>query len=83
LKCNSRERREGEEGIDAGRDVEEGEDEVFGHDEATPGAAVTEVETDGISLGVGGEDVVDVAGLLVPEGPEFREDIVFLECVNV
>ena len=41
-----------------------------------------EVETDRTGFGVGGKDMVDAAGLLVPEGLEVGEDGVFLECVN-
>ena len=69
---------EGEEGVDTGGDVEDGEDEVFGHDATAPGAAVPEVETDGTGLGVGGKEVVDATGLLVPEGLEVGEDILLL-----
>lgn len=51
----------GEEGVDACGDVEEGEDEIFGHDATTPWAAVPEVEADGAGLGMDGEEVVDAA----------------------
>ena len=57
---------EGEEGVDACCNVENDEDEVFGHDATAPGAAVPEVEAGRPGLGVGGKDVVDATGLLVP-----------------
>lgn len=69
---------EGEESVYAGGDVEDGEYEVFGHDATAPGAAVPEVEADGTGLGVGGKEVVDATGLLVPEGLEVGEDILLL-----
>ena len=57
---------EGEESVYAGGDVEDGEYEVFGHDATAPGATVPEIETDRAGFGVGGKDMVDAAGLLVP-----------------
>lgn len=57
---------EGEEGVDACCNVENDEDEVFGHDATAPGAAVPEVEAGRPGLGVGGKEVVDATGLLVP-----------------
>lgn len=37
----------------------------------------------GLRGGVLGKELVNAAALLVPEGLEFGEEIVFLECVNV
>lgn len=69
---------EDEEGIDAACDVEEGEDKVFVHDVMPPGATTPEVEADGTGLGVGSEEVVDAAVLLVPEGLKVGEDFLLL-----
>lgn len=71
---------EGEESVDACCNVENDEDEVFGHDATAPEAAVPEVEAGRPSLGVGGEEVADAAGLLVPKGLEVGEGILLLRC---
>lgn len=71
---------EGEEGVDACCDVEDDEDEVFGHNATAPETAVPEVKTGRPCLGVGGEEVVDAVGLLVPEGLEVGEGILLLRC---
>lgn len=70
-------------GVETGGDIEEGEGETFGHDTATPGLVTPEVEGAGLRGGVLGKDLLNAAALLVPEGLEVGEDIVFLECVNV
>ena len=70
-------------GVEAGGDIEEGEGETFGHDTATPGLVTPEVKGAGLRGGVLGKELADAAALLVPEGLEVGEEIVFLECVNV
>ena len=74
---------EGEEAEEACGDVEEDEEAVSGHDMAAPGHAVTEREAAGTGPGVGGEEMVDAAVLLVPEGLEVGKEGVFVEGVKV
>ena len=71
---------EGEEGVDACCNVENDEDEVFGHDATAPGLVTAEVEGAGLRGGVLGKELADAAALLVPEGLEFGEDILLLRC---
>lgn len=70
-------------GVESGGDIEDGEGETFGHDTAPPGLVTAEVKGAGLRGGVLGKDLLNAAALLVPEGLEFGEEIVFLECVNV
>lgn len=76
-------RKERGKGVETDGDIEDGEGKTFGHDTAPPGLVTAEVEGAGLRGGVLGEELIDAAALLVPEGLEFGEDIVFLKCVNV
>lgn len=74
---------EGEETEKAGGDIEDEEEAVGDHDVAAPGHAMTEREAAGTGIGMGGEEMVDAAVLLVPEGLEVGKEGVFFEGVKV